>query len=240
MATMRETRIWFWVKVPVLSKMMSVTRANLSMVWPRVTSSPMADRCPVAAVKADGVASASAHGQVTTSTAIAWRNHASPPAGSHARTVMPVRINTASEKWLAMRSANCAAAGFSPSARPVRRTICASTVSAPTLVICTNNGDPALTAPPTTASPTRFCTGTLSPVITASLTSPAPSTILPSAGMIEPLSTNTTSFGCSDTEATVSVSREAGKPRTRSAVAGGEWPRRSMISTARARDSASR
>ena len=59
------------VSVPVLSKTMWVLRCRVSSTWGRTTSTPRRSRRSVAAASALGVASDSAHGHDTTSTAIA-------------------------------------------------------------------------------------------------------------------------------------------------------------------------
>ncbi len=57
------------VNVPVLSKMIWLQRASDSRLWLRMVSRPWLSMLPVAALMAVGVASDSAQGQVTTSTA---------------------------------------------------------------------------------------------------------------------------------------------------------------------------
>ncbi|MEO3958523.1 hypothetical protein, partial [Chromobacterium piscinae] len=58
-----SSRIWPWVRVPVLSNTASSALASVSSAWPRVVSTPSEARRPLAAVSAAGVASDNAQGQ---------------------------------------------------------------------------------------------------------------------------------------------------------------------------------
>ena len=174
------------VSVPVLSNTKCVAAASVSSAWPRVTSTPRRNSVPVAAVSAAGVASDSAHGQVTTSTATVIHSARDGSIAYHARATTAASTSSAPTNQRATRSASCAIFGFSVCARSIRRTMPASTVSCPTRPTRIVSGPFRFTAPPVSASPARFATARDSPVSSDSSTLLSPSTTVPSAGMAAP------------------------------------------------------
>ena len=92
-----------------------------------------------------------------------------------------------------MTSASRAMGGFDPWACSTRRMICASAVSAPTLVALKVNEPLPLTVAPMTSSPSSLLTGMGSPVSIDSSTVEEPPTTTPSTGIFSPGRTRTRS-----------------------------------------------
>ena len=103
---------------------------------------------------------------------------------------MPI---TAGTKYAAMTSASRAIGGFEPCACSTRRMICASAVSAPTLVAVNVNDPVVFMVAPMTSSPARLVTGRGSPVSMDSSTGEEPEVTTPSTGTFSPGRTRTAS-----------------------------------------------
>ena len=101
--------------------------------------------------------------------------------------------NKALTKYAAILSATSTIFGFSAAACSIKATISDKRVCLPTALILIINGDSPWTEPPTTKSPTFLAIGRLSPVNKLSSAEDLPSKISPSAGMLSPGFTNTTS-----------------------------------------------
>ena len=198
------------VSVPVLSNTTCVTRASASIAWPRVTITPRRARLPTAAASAVGVASDSAHGQVTTSTATAVHSARAASVTAQYSAVAAATARTAATNHPAMRSAISTTCGRCAAARSVSRRICEARVASPARCTRITAGFKRLTAPAAKPAPARLTTGRLSPVSSASSVSVSPSTKTPSAGIASPGFTSTRSPGCKVTAATSSVARLAG------------------------------
>ena len=208
------------VSVPVLSKMKSSAMASRSSASEDLQAIPRFIKAADAEVTALGVASASAQGQVTTSTEMVTGRTS---AGSTCHQYIPTARASASTQRIkqdATRSAN-----------PVSRDLCACACSAnpvifirtdpsPTCSTRTCKGEAIFVLPPVRRSPGPLLTGRPSPVMIASSTSDWPRTTVPSAGMTSPGRTAMRSPGCSS--ATGMVSRLCPGPSSTSltAVAG--------------------
>ena len=194
-------------------------------------------RAPVAAVTAAGVASESAQGQVTTSTASVISKARAGSCVHHHQATAAAAASTAPTNQAAARSASRATAGFSAWARSSRRRMEASTVSSPTRSMRTTRGLSVLRAPPMTRAPGATGRGMRSPVSSDSSTALSPSSTTPSAGTVSPGRTRTRSPGASSATATVSSAPPG--PR-RVAVAGSRRASASMARPARWRAAISR
>ena len=156
------------VSVPVLSMATVSMPASFSSALARVTSTPRRLRRTLAAATAAGVASDSAHGQVTTSTAsVAAKarvgsNHSHSPATTAASTRITATNCTAA------RSASSAIGGRSACARSISAPMAASVESCARACATTWMAAPRFTLPPSSRSPARCETGIDSPVINAS------------------------------------------------------------------------
>jgi hypothetical protein len=102
-----------WVSVPVLSNNAVPARARFCSAAPRVTSSPRRASPAAAAANAVGVASASAHGQDTTSTASVLGNQCAGAACHQYAPVAAAASSTSVMKPCARRSAASASGGRS-------------------------------------------------------------------------------------------------------------------------------
>jgi hypothetical protein len=87
---------------------------------------------PAATVSATGVASDSAHGQVTTSTETVIHSACRGSMNHQVSATAAASNSSAMMKWAAMRSAISTRRGFSVAARSIRRTIADSRVASPT------------------------------------------------------------------------------------------------------------
>ena len=141
----------------------------------------------------------------------------------------------ATSHWAA-RSASRWAGAFEFWASWTSLTICASAVSAPTLVALNRKVPVLLIDAPMTLEPTVFSTGTLSPVIIDSSTLDAPSTMTPSTGTLSPgrirtMSSMTTSAVGISTGSPLRMTVAFGGVRLRSAFIASEAPARARISS---------
>ncbi|MNV55541.1 hypothetical protein D3C71_1477760 [compost metagenome] len=128
------------VSVPVLSNTTVSTPASASSPCRLHTNTPWRASVPAAVNMATGVASDSAHGQVTMSTATATIN-AWPGSEGHQYTAANTAAkSTATRKGLAMRSASCAKRGFCSDALSISATICANRVCPPVPSTSTSTG----------------------------------------------------------------------------------------------------
>ena len=95
------------VSVPVLSSNMRPGRASFSSASPPLIRMPARAARPMATLTASGVASASAHGQVTISSATAWSSARAGSTRAHSAKVIAASASTTATKRPAMRSASC-------------------------------------------------------------------------------------------------------------------------------------
>ena len=109
------------VKVPVLSKIIWVTLANVSRAWPRVVKTPKRVKLPVAAVMAAGVANDKAHGQVTTNKDKTIQKACSGSCCHHQNPTAVTRTSKKPTNQAATLSAVLAIPGFSVCARSSKR-----------------------------------------------------------------------------------------------------------------------
>ncbi len=173
------------------------TAASRSSGSPPLIRTPAAAPRPVATMTAVGTARPIAHGhamiRTATAAVIAWTSDGS--AGTiHqiAEVAIAIEITTGT-KMLETRSARRWIGACDPWASRIRRTICASTLAAPTVVASTSNAPAVLTVAPMTRSPGCFSTGNDSPVSIDSSTAPVPRRTTPSTGNRSPGRTSTTS-----------------------------------------------
>ena len=227
------------VSVPVLSKIRSLAPASDSIAWPRVTIRLCLAISPVATVSATGVASDSAHGQVTTSTDTAIHSARDGSICIHSSAAVAASSRMAPTNQPAARCVSSIQRGRSPDARSIRLTMAASAVSLPTRVTRRCNALPLLTDPPISAAPAVFATGRLSPLSSASLRVAPALSSTPSAGSVSPGRTSKRSPGRSRALATVSVSSSASALQ-RLAVSGASRARCCSVLPARWRASSSR
>ena len=187
------------VTVPVLSStIVSTRRVDSSTSGPLISRPSCAPR-PVPTSSAVGVASPSAHGQAMISTATAAQNAkvAGSPAPSQKPSVATARPITTGTKTPETRSASRCTGALPDCASVTSRAICASAVSAPTLVARTTSLPPTFTDAPATASPGCSSTGTHSPVSSDWSTAEVPSTTTPSVATFSPGRTTKRSPTCS-------------------------------------------
>ncbi len=183
------------VMVPVLSNTtVSTRRARSSTCGPRITVPSWAPR-PVPTMRADGVASPSAHGQAMIRTAMAADSDMVTPLPT---SRWPARVSAAITSTIGTKTPETLSARRCTSAFPVcasstMAAILASCDWAPTAVARTTSRPVVLTDPPTTRAPGSTSTGSDSPVITEASTAERPSTTSPSAATFSPGRTTTRS-----------------------------------------------
>jgi len=189
------------VRVPVLSNATHRTEASRSRCAPPLMRTP----ARAAAVSADtmdtGVEMTSAHGQATTSSAIARYPHTdgSPPANTGGTMASSTaRTTTAGVYTRANLSTNACTGARCRCACSTSLTMCASVVSDAGRVTRSSIAPEPLIEPAKTSSPGRFSAGHDSPVIGAWLTDDTPWTTVPSSGMRCPGRTTTTSPTATD------------------------------------------
>ena len=206
------------MSVPVLSKTTRVTAWALSRAAASRIRMPRRAAAPVPAMMAAGVAKPSAQGQAMTSTETAFSSAAEPvaPAIDHASRVARASASTTGTKTALTRSTWRWIGGLEAWAPSTRRTMRASTVSAPTEVVRIDSTPSRRMEPPATEAPGGFSTGRLSPVSMDSSTAPPPSSTAPSMGMRSPGRTTTMSPTAIWAIGTVS----SVAPRRRRAVSG--------------------
>ena len=223
------------VNVPVLSKTTCVTCASDSSASPRVTITCRRASAPVAAASAAGVASDSAHGQETTSTAKVTASARDGSCSHQTTAVSAASARSAPTNQAADRSATRAIRGRSEAARATRRSIAARRVASPAAMTRTTIASSRTMLPASTGSPTALRIGRDSPVRIASSTFAHPSATAPSAGTVAPARTSTKSPAPSSAAATARHSCRAGQSTSCSAVAGRARATASTASPARRR-----
>ena len=191
------------VSVPVLSTATTSASRSSCSASPLRNSTPICAARPVATMIEVGVASPIAHGQATISTATALTSaklsagtssgSQAAPNTSQARKVSAATPITTGTNTIVTLSTSAWIGSLAPCAVSTMRTICASTVSAPTRVARKAKAPRVLSVPPTTVAPTPFSTGTGSPVIIDSSTNEEPSTTSPSTATFSPGRTSSTS-----------------------------------------------
>ncbi len=166
---------------------MSMRRVDSRISGPLMRMPSWAPR-PVPASSAVGVASPSAHGQATTSTATAAE---SAVVGAWPLRSQPTKVSAATTSTTGTKTADTRSASRCTGALPVwaastSRVIPASVVSAPTASARTRSVPVELIVPPTTWSPGPTSTGTDSPVTREVSTALRPSTTTPSVATFSP------------------------------------------------------
>ena len=187
------------VTVPVLSStIVSTRRVDSSTSGPLIRMPSCAPR-PVPTSSAVGVARPSAQGQamISTATAVVIAKAALAPPPSQKPSVATARAMTIGTKIAETRSASRCTGALPVWASVTSRPICASAVSAPTLVARTTRRPPTLTVAPATSSPRCFSTGIDSPVRSAWSTAEEPSSTMPSVATFSPGRTTKRSPTCS-------------------------------------------
>ena len=141
------------------------------------------------------MASPSAHGQATISTAIAAVNAAAgpPPTPIQSPNVAAASRITIGTNSAETRSASRWMRALPACACSTSAAMWASCVSAPTRIALTTSRPPTLTHPPTTGWSVPTSTGTASPVSMLASTADAPSTTTPSVATFSPGRTMNTS-----------------------------------------------
>ena len=141
-------------------------------------------------ITAIGVASPSAHGHATMSTATAFTIacviRGSGPTRAQTTNVTAATPITMGTKYDDARSASRCTGGWLRCASPTSATICARSVPSPTRSAFMRNPPAPFTVPPLTRAPTLFSTGIGSPVSIDSSTALFPSTTTPSTGIFSP------------------------------------------------------
>jgi len=175
------------VRVPVLSKATTLTRARRSSASPSLTRTPWRVALPMAAMMAVGVASTRAQGQKTTRMVTA--RSTSPvtiqvPAAA-VRAVTTIQV--------AQRSARLTIRALPASADCTRRIMRCRELSSPTLTARMSKAPNWFTVPLDTVSPGPLSTGRDSPVMTDWSMAVWPLTMMPSTGMVSPGSTRSRS-----------------------------------------------
>ncbi|OIQ86130.1 hypothetical protein GALL_320330 [mine drainage metagenome] len=191
--TTRTCSAWPQVSVPVLSNTQACTDATASSACPRAISTPARDSRAVAAASAAGTASDSAHGQLTTSTAIIAGAIRAGSIHHHSSAVAAAIASSTSVNQCAATSASRAARGLCSKAPFISSTICAMRVPWPARSARTTSGESTFMLPASTASPGSLATASASPVSSASSAWLLPSSTVPSTGTRLALGTCTTS-----------------------------------------------
>ncbi len=197
------------------------------------TSTPARAARSVEIDTTSGIASPSACGQAITSTVITRITACSGwPMRVHASPVSAAAPSANQNSHAAARSASRCALELDACACATSLRIPASVVSSPVAVTSTRNPESVLTVPAVTESPRPRRTVRDSPVTIDSSSSASPSVILPSAGMLPPGRTSTTSPTTRSAGGTFSTA----SPRTTSAVSGSSAARESSAFVVWARD----
>jgi len=174
---------------------------------------------PAPTMIAVGVARPSASGQVMTTTVIAnsIASVTGAPTPHQVRNVAAPPMSATSTSQKAARSARRWPGALDSCAARTSSTICASAVSAPTLVARTRSVPFRLIVAPMTSSPERLPTGIASPVTIDSSTLDSPSSTTPSTGSFEPGRTSSRSPA-----ATSAVGMSTIRPSRMTVAAGGD------------------
>ena len=184
-----STRLIFpVVTVPVLSSTtVSTSRVDSSTSGPLISRPSCAPR-PVPTIRAVGVARPSAHGQamIRTATAAVNADAALPPVASQTPRVASEMAITTGTNTADTRSARRWTCALPVWASVTRRAICASAVSAPTLVARTTSRPPAFTVAPASSEPGLTSTGIDSPVSMLMSMADVPSSTTPSVATLSP------------------------------------------------------
>ena len=205
------------VIVPVLSN------TTVSIAWlrssasPPLMSTPSSAPRPVETITAVGTASPMAHGQAMISTVTAdtsaCRYAGAGPTSNQTTKVTMAIDSTTGTNTAETRSASRWIGALLPCACWTRRMIRDSTVSPPTRSTRTRSAPFRLSVAPMTVSPGRLVIGVGSPVSIDSSTLLAPSTTTPSAGIVSPGRTRTSSPGRSAVSGMSSSCPAAKDPR---------------------------
>ena len=150
-----------WVRVPVLSKAMTLALARRSRASPSRTRKPCFVAFPMAAMMAVGVASTRAQGQKTTRMVVA---RMICPVTTQ---VMAAALRAMTTIQVAQRSARPTILALPASADCTSRIIRWMELSSPTLVASISKAPNWFTVPLDTVSSTVLSTGRDSPVMTA-------------------------------------------------------------------------
>ena len=177
------------VSVPVLSNHTVPVTVRRSSVSPPLIRIPRRAACPMAAATASGVASASAHGHDTTSSATACSSAMAGSSTDHTASVITDKTNTAVTTYGARRSAASTTGARRVAASSTMAASLATRVSRPEVVVMSSMGPLRLMAPAVTSSPARTRTGRDSPVSSEASMVDSPTTTRPSMGTWSPART---------------------------------------------------
>ncbi len=193
-------------------------RAEVSSAMAFLNKIPRLAPSPLPTMIAVGVASPSASGQVITTTVIAnsIASLRGRPTASQVTSVAAPPISATNTSQNAARSASLCPGALEFCASCTNFTICASAVSAPTLVARTRSVPFLLIVAPVTGDPGALDTGRLSPVTTDSSTSLRPSSTTPSVPILSPGRTSSRS-----PTAISAVGTSTGSPRRMTVARGG-------------------
>ena len=177
-----------FVIVPVLSSAICVTFPVISSDSDVLNSMPSLAPTPFPTIIATGVASPSAHGQLTTSTdmALSRAKPMSLPSSSQTAAVITAITSTTGTNTAATLSAILAIGALVAEASDTIFIICESVVSRPTRVALALMYPDVFRVAAETVSPSDLSTGMLSPVSADSSTAVVPSVITPSTGTFSP------------------------------------------------------
>ena len=190
--------------------------ASRSSASPPLMRIPRRAALPMEAVTASGVASASAHGQVTTSRAMALSTAREGSTCHQIRSTVPARTSTTAVNHPERRSASSTIGARRRAPSSTCLTSLASRLSSPTRVTRTRSAEATLSVPPNTSSPGRVVTGSDSPVSRARLIDDVPDSTTPSAGRVSPALTSMRSPGTSPSAGASRISPSG--PKTRAVV----------------------
>ena len=206
--SMRNSRGWPSVSVPVLSKATVSTRCAISSACASLIRMPCCAATPVPAMMAAGVARPSAQGQAITSTATACSRASSTGASTNSQppSVMAAITSTTGTNTAATWSTRRCTGALPACASCTSAMMRASTLWAPTARTLTSTAPSPLSEPPVTASPGCLGTGMASPVSIDSSACVWPCSSSPSAGKRSPGSTRMTSPGSSSSTGTSTIS----------------------------------
>jgi hypothetical protein len=226
------------VRVPVLSKIIAPTLLACSRAAAFLYRMPFIAPRPVPTMIAVGVARPSASGQAMMTTVIARvmaKIRLAPATQYQPTKVTRPKRTAAATSHCEARSARRCAGALEFCASCTSLTICASAVSAPTLVARKRKVPVLLMVAPMTSSPGLFSTGTLSPVIMDSSTLDSPSVTTPSTGILSPgrirtMSSITTSEVGTSSSCPSRMTVAMGGARSRSARIASDAPARALIS----------
>ena len=183
---------------------------------------------PDATARASGVAMPSAHGHVTTKSAVRWTGSCAGSSHNHSPAVSAASASTAKTNTPPIRSAQSTTGARCASPRSTQASSRPTRVPSPTAVARTRSGAARLVVPASAASPSATASGRASPVSAARSSRLSPRTTTPSTGSTSPAGISTTSPTARSSTSTTSTR----SPLTRRATRGTSASSRSDASPA--------